>query len=86
MAPHVEWIGFAAGSLTTISFAPQVVKTWRTGGRDLSWLMLATFATGVTLWFVYGWQSGSRPVVWANGLTDVQVLALLVMKLWRKEA
>jgi MtN3 and saliva related transmembrane protein len=48
----VELIGFAAGVLTTVAFAPQVLRTWRLGGFELSWTMLSLFATGVSLWLV----------------------------------
>ena len=45
-----ELIGFWAALLTTIAFAPQVLRTWRLGGHELS--MLSLFGAGVTLWFV----------------------------------
>jgi len=77
----VELIGFAAGLLTTVAFAPQVVRTWRLGGHELSWSMLALFAAGVTLWLVYGIARESRPLIIANGLTLVQVLLMAAVKL-----
>jgi MtN3 and saliva related transmembrane protein len=75
-----ELIGFAAGILTTIAFAPQVLRTWQLGGRELSWAMLSLFATGVSLWLVYGLQRGSMPLIAANGLTLVQVIAMAAIK------
>lgn len=79
-AAHAEDIGFGAAALTTVSFVPQVMRTWRTGGLGLSWTMLALFGTGVGLWLVYGILRTSAPVMVANGLTEVQVLLLLALK------
>jgi len=76
----VATIGFCAGALTTISFAPQLLKAWKTGGEGLSWAMLALFGTGVGLWFVYGILCASFPIVIANGLTEVQVMAIFAIK------
>lgn len=78
-----EAIGFWAAVLTTTSFAPQLVLAWRTGGNGLSWTMLTLFGVGVGLWFLYGLLEMSRPVILANGLTGLQVLALLVLKIWK---
>lgn len=54
-ALSTETIGFWAALLTTVSFVPQVVPPWRMGGQELSWLMLALFGAGVSLWFVYAY-------------------------------
>lgn len=78
-----EVIGYCAGMLTTVAFLPQVIRTWRSGGHALSGMMLALFGTGVSLWFVYGFLRNSRPIMLANGLTDLQVLEILVLKLRR---
>lgn len=76
----VESIGFAAAILTTIAFVPQVLRTWRLGGHELSWAMLALLGSGVSLWLVYGVQRASLPLIAANGLTLVQVLAMAAIK------
>jgi MtN3 and saliva related transmembrane protein len=77
---YTEAIGFWAAVLTTIAFAPQVIQAWRTGGEGLSWLMLALFGTGVGLWFLYGLMLMSGPLITANGLTGLQILLLLALK------
>ncbi len=76
----METIGFVAGFLTTFAFAPQVYQTWRTGGRDLSWPMLLLFGTGVALWLVYGMILYSLPIILANGLTAIQIAAIVLLK------
>lgn len=81
--PASSWlIGLLAGTLTTLSFVPQVMKAWRTRSlADFSLSMLVTFALGVSLWVVYGVMAGGAPVVVANAVTLALALALLVMKL-----
>lgn len=77
---HAEILGLVAAALTTGSFFPQVLRTWRTGGADLSFAMLAIFLIGVLLWLGYGLLTASASVVVANVLTAAQVLVILVLK------
>jgi MtN3 and saliva related transmembrane protein len=81
LGSNVEMIGFWAAVLTTAAFAPQVVRTWQTGGHQLSWAMLALFGAGVSLWFVYGVLRASGPIMLANGLTGLQVVMIVSIKL-----
>jgi MtN3 and saliva related transmembrane protein len=78
---YSEVIGFWAAVLTTVSFAPQVVETWKTAGEGLSWVMLALFGAGTGLWFLYGLLRMSGPLMLANGLTGLQILFLIALKL-----
>lgn len=79
-----EVLGLVAAALTTGSFFPQVVRTWRVGGADLSASMLGIFLAGVLLWLGYGLLVASPSVVVANVLTAAQVLAILVLKRARR--
>jgi MtN3 and saliva related transmembrane protein len=83
LTTHTETIGFWAAILTTLAFAPQVIRTWRIGGDALSWLTLTSFGTGVGLWFVYGYLRMSGPIMLANGLTGLQILLIIALKIWR---
>ena len=75
-------LGFMAGALTTVSFAPQVFKTWRTKRcDDLSLTMLLTFGAGVVLWLAYGLALRAAPIIATNGVTLVLIGALLGMKI-----
>ncbi len=77
-----ELVGAAAGTLTTIAFLPQVIKTWRTRSTaDISTGMFALFCAGVALWLVYGVLIGSAPVVVANAVTLALAGSILAMKL-----
>jgi MtN3 and saliva related transmembrane protein len=74
-------IGLLAGSLTTIAFLPQVIKTWKTKStKDISLGMFLTFCTGVLLWIIYGSLVKDIPVVIAN----VATLSLASTILWFK--
>jgi MtN3 and saliva related transmembrane protein len=81
-APLFTWIGYAAGTLTTLAFAPQVLHVWKTRrAQDLHLGTLLAFAVGVILWLAYGLLTRQRPVILANAITLVLQLALLVLKL-----
>lgn len=79
---YTEGIGACAAILTTAAFTPQVIRTWRTGGAGLSWLMLIMLAAGAWTWFLYGLLRASVPIVAANGLTGLQILFLAGLKAW----
>jgi 5'(3')-deoxyribonucleotidase/uncharacterized protein with PQ loop repeat len=74
-------IGGVAAVCTTLAFAPQIVKTRRTGGADLSYGMLALYLAGVVLWMVYGLMTGARAVIIANVAATVLVSVLVIVKL-----
>ena len=75
-------IGYIAGTLTTLSFVPQVARAWKLKEtRDLSLAMLLLFAAGVLLWTLYGIWTGSMPIIAANVITFILILVLLWMKI-----
>ena len=75
-------LGYIAGTLTTASFVPQVIRTWKLREtRDISLTMLVLFAIGVILWTVYGIWIGSLPIIAANIVTFGLILFLLWMKI-----
>lgn len=80
-----EWItglGLLAGVLTTLSFLPQVIKTWKSrSARDISLGMFSMFCTGVFLWILYGFIIGDVPVIAANVVTFLLAATILVLKL-----
>jgi len=74
-------VGYIAGTLTTLSFVPQVARAWKLKEtRDLSPVMLLLFALGVLLWTLYGLWTGSMPIIAANIITFILILVLLWMK------
>lgn len=82
----IKVLGLVAGGLTTISFLPQVVKTWKTrSAKDLSLVMFSVFCLGTALWLTYGILIASSPVIIANAVTLVLCSILLYFKLWFRE-
>jgi len=74
--------GYIAGTLTTISFVPQVLRTWKLREtKDFSLAMLLLFAAGMLLWTAYGIWINSYPIIAANVITFGLVLFLLGMKI-----
>jgi MtN3 and saliva related transmembrane protein len=77
----VNILGLVAGSLTTVSFVPQVIKTWRTrSAKDISWGMFLLFSSGVLLWVFYGIATGAFPVIVANVVIFALALTVIVLK------
>lgn len=73
--------GYIAGTLTTISFVPQVARAWKMREtRDISLAMLILFAAGIFLWTLYGFWVGSPPIIAANVITFFLIVVLLALK------
>jgi MtN3 and saliva related transmembrane protein len=78
----IDWIGYVAAVLTTISFVPQVWQIWRTKiTKGISLRMYILFTTGVGLWLVYGIMITAWPMILANTITVVLAALVLVLKL-----
>jgi len=78
----IDSIGYAAATLTTFAFIPQVVKSWRSRSTgDLSSTMLVVFTAGIVLWLLYGIGTDSMPVILANAVTLVLSATLVVLKI-----
>ena len=77
-----EIVGYAAAFLTTSSFVPQAVHTFKTKDvRGISLTMYSTFVVGITLWLIYGLLLNAWPIVLANTITLTLAVAILAMKL-----
>ena len=77
-----DMIGYAAAALTTASFVPQAVHTFKTKDvRGISLTMYSTFVVGISLWLVYGLLLNAWPIVIANTVTLTLAAAILAMKL-----
>jgi MtN3 and saliva related transmembrane protein len=74
-------LGLFAGTLTTLSFLPQVIRTLRTrhaGDLSAAWLLI--FSLGTATWLVYGILRSDIAVAGANGVTFALVMTLVVAK------
>ena len=80
----VDILGYSAGAITTLTFLPQVIKTWKMkSARDVSLLMFIIAAVNVVMWIAYG--ALLNPVNWVIIITNAIVLAMsltmIVLKL-----
>ncbi len=74
----IEYIGYAGSFLTSITFVPQVYKSWQSKSvGDLSSWMIVILLTSTVLWLVYGFLISSGPVIVAN--TIVLSISMLLM-------
>jgi MtN3 and saliva related transmembrane protein len=77
-----SWIGFMAAILTTVSFAPQAIKAWRTRStQDVSLTMFVILVAGIMLWLTYGLLIDDAPLIIANAVTLALAGAILVAKI-----
>ena len=84
----VELIGMIAAVLTTLSFLPQVIKTYKDkSAESLSMIMLVAFITGVCLWLLYGLLIHSTPLIASNLVTAILGGTLIYFKIvYRKNS
>jgi MtN3 and saliva related transmembrane protein len=77
-----DLIGYIAASLTTCSFIPQALHTFKTKDvRGISLGMYSVFTVGIALWLVYGLLLNAWPIVIANVITLMLAASILLMKL-----
>lgn len=78
----LEILGLLAGTITSITFLPQVIKVWQTkSAKDLSMMMLLLLMLGVILWLVYGVILMNVAIIYTNSMVLAMSLILLFFKL-----
>ena len=76
----IKLIGFAAATCTTVAYAPQAIKVWKTRSTgDISLGMFLVMVLGLALWLIYGLLSGDGPLIASNAVTMLLAGGLLVM-------
>ena len=79
----VDILGYAAGFITTLTFLPQVIKTWKKkSAHDISLLMFVIAAINEVMWIAYG--ALLQPVNWVIILTNSIVLVLSLTMIFLK--
>lgn len=74
-------LGYAAGAITSLTFLPQVIKTWKEkSARDVSLVMFVIAAINEVMWIVYGALLDN----WVIILTNAIVLAMSLTMIWLK--
>ena len=78
----VTLLGYAAATLTTLSFFPQALKTLQ--GADVSGISLRTFGlltVGLAAWAAYGLLLRDGPLIAANLITLLPASVVLQRRL-----
>ncbi|MGH7998791.1 MAG: SemiSWEET transporter [Brasilonema sp.] len=61
---------------------PQMLKTWRSkSAKDVSFVMLISFTTGIFLWLIYGISLKALPIILANGIIFIFQLIMIWLKI-----
>ncbi len=78
---YITLIGLFAAVMTTISFIPQVIKSWRTKSvNDVSLIMYLVLMIGQFSWLTYGILIHSLPLIVSDFIVFVLTIAMLVLK------
>lgn len=78
---NIKILGLIAGTITSITFIPQVLQIWKTkSAKDISILMLSLLITGVSLWLTYGIVVKDIAIIYTNGMVLAMSLLMLYFK------
>ncbi len=77
----MEWMGWIAALLTTISFVPQAIKVIRSRSTEaISLWMYILFILGIAAWLAYGIYLNDMPMMIANVITLSLAIVILTVK------
>lgn len=76
-----EILGLTAGTITSITFVPQVIRIWKTrSAKDLSPIMLFLLIIGTSMWLAFGILIKSTPVIYTNTMVLAMGLIMVYFK------
>ncbi len=76
-------IGLMAGTLTTISFIPQLIKIiMKKKADEISTGMYSVISVGMILWVTYGTIISSLPVILANTISVILCVTIIAFKIY----
>jgi MtN3 and saliva related transmembrane protein len=79
---NIQILGLAAGTISSITFLPQVIKIWQTkSAKDLSMPMLLLLVLGVSMWLAYGIFLKDVPIIYTNSMVLLMSFIMLFFKL-----
>ena len=78
---YIVIIGLIAGTCTTVSLLPQVIKTIKVKEtKDISISMYIILSIGLFLWIFYGVFINSLPIILANSFSLILAVIVLILK------
>jgi len=76
-----QWIGWIAGTCTTISLLPQLIHIIKhRSAHAVSWMMFLIFTVGIVMWLIYGVLRHDNVLVIFNAITLVFSIAVMYAK------
>jgi MtN3 and saliva related transmembrane protein len=77
----VEYLGFLAGTLTSLSQLPQVIKVVKTNNtKSISLWTYILLTTGMSVWLLYGIIIKDYPIIISNVVTISFTLTIIRYK------
>ncbi len=81
--PFIEMLGLAAGTITSITFLPQVLHVYKSkSAKDISLNMLLLLLLGVLMWLAYGIIIMNAAIIYTNSMVTIMGFILLFFK-WK---
>jgi MtN3 and saliva related transmembrane protein len=78
----VDILGYTAGAITSLTFLPQVIKTWKEkSAKDIALNMFLIAATNEVLWIVYGVLLHNWVIIATNSVVLAMSLVMIYFKL-----
>jgi MtN3 and saliva related transmembrane protein len=78
----VDILGYSAGAITSLTFLPQVIKTWKLkSARDISLLMFVIAAVNEVMWIAYGALLENWVIILTNAIVLAMSLTMIFFKL-----
>jgi len=76
-----EILGYSAGAVTTLTFLPQVIKTWRErSAKDVSLWMFIIAAINEIMWVAYGILINNWVIILTNALVLTMSVTMIFFK------
>ncbi len=77
----LQILGLAAGTITSITFLPQVIQIWKTkSAKDISLQMLLLLILGVSMWLTYGILVMDAAIIYTNSMVLTMSLIMMYFK------
>ncbi len=78
-----EILGLIAGTLSCVTFVPQIFKTWRSKSvKDISVTSFTIVVVSTLIWLVYGFMKNLPSVILTNIIVCISAIIMLVLK-WK---
>ena len=78
----IQILGLIAGTITSITFLPQVIRLWKTKSvKDISMLMMLLLILGTSLWLTYGLLLKDIAIIYTNVMVLVMSLIMFYFKI-----